>query len=315
MRNRETGEKGSNDRLLKALRAVNFLSGKSVNEADLKKHRRAVEWAGRLTSPKTNIEVSTFKVDDILCEKVKPEYAYNPQYAILYAHGGGYISGGLDYASILAAKMATATGFAAYSFAYRLAPEYPYPAALEDTLAVWEYLTGKYSAEHILLAGDSAGGNLALCLIQKLNKEGRPIPGELLLFSPWTDMTCNSASYKKNAELDPILTKEYVSDAAAAYIGGNGERDDARFSPIFGDFSDFPHTLIMAGKNEILLDDSIRLKDRITEAGGKAQLDIEESGWHVYQQMPIPIARRAMKRLSKFVSTQVYGGDTGSEDR
>ncbi len=308
MKKKETVEKSSNDRLLKALKAINFLSGKSVNEADLKKHRRAVEWAGRLTSPKTNIDVSTFSVNGIPCEKVRPEYAYNPQYVILYAHGGGYISGGLDYASILAAKMATATGFATYSFAYRLAPEYPYPAALEDTMAVWEYLTAdKYQPEHILLAGDSAGGNLALCLIQKLNKDERQIPGGLLLFSPWTDMTCNSASYTENQALDPILTREYVSDAAAAYIGGTGERDDARFSPIFGDFSNFPHTFIMAGKNEILLDDSIRLKNRIIEAGGIAQLDIEESGWHVYQQMPIQLAERAMKRLSAYVSAEIYG--------
>jgi acetyl esterase/lipase len=107
--------------------------------------------------------------------------------------------------------------------------------------------------------------------------------------------------------VDPILTKDYVMDAARAYATAEGDLADPRFSPLFGTFNGFPSALIMAGKNEILLDDSIRLRDRIIENGQSAQLDIEENGWHVYQQMPIAIAERAMKRLSAYVSEEIYG--------
>ena len=97
---------------------------------------------------------------------------------ILYCHGGGYICGGLGYAGNLAAKLAIATGFTVYSFAYRLSPEHPYPAAAEDVMLMWEYITENVAeAGHVLLAGDSAGGNMALCLTQRLISEGKPVPG------------------------------------------------------------------------------------------------------------------------------------------
>ena len=296
-----------NPLLKKAFRAVNFVSGNTMTAEELKKHRKLAEWAGGIATPKGDVEITPFKVGKIRCEAVKPIFAHNPNYAILYAHGGGYVSGGLGYARILSAKMAAATGFTVYSFAYRLAPEHQYPAALEDGLAVWKYLTDNlFSADHILLAGDSAGGNLALCLVQKLISENKPVPKELLLFSPWTDMTGTAGSYEKNAEKDPILTKKFVMGAAHSYIEDTDLANPA-YSPLFGDFKGFPPVFIMAGRNGILLDDSIRLKDKIEEAGGKAWLDIEEKGWHVYQEMPIHMARQAMKRLSAHVSEEIYG--------
>ena len=303
-------KKSWNESLMKAMRAVNFMSGRSVEEAELKNHRRSVERAGKLATPKGSVSITAFSVGNILCEAVKPDFAYNPDYAILYAHGGGYISGGLGYARVLAAKMAAATGLTVISFEYRLAPEYPYPAALTDTSDVWDFLTKDlYRPDHVFIAGDSAGGNLALCLTQKFIKEGLPLPFGLLLFSPWTDMTGTAGSYESNAAQDPVLSKQYIMDAAKAYIGEAGEPGDVRFSPLFGDLSGMPPVFIMAGRNEILLDDSIRLRERIEEAGGRAGLDIEENGWHVYQQMPIPIAKRAMKRLSAYVTGEIYGTD------
>ena len=226
---------------------------------------------------------------------------------ILYCHGGGYISGALDYAGVLAVKLALATGFKVYSFAYRLAPEHPYPAAAEDAALMWDYLAENgIAADHVLLAGDSAGGNMALCLTQKLIAEGRPAPRELLLFSPWTDMTGTSESYETNKDIDPILSKGFVMNSARYYIGDR-DPSDASFSPLFGSFDNFPPVFIMAGRNGILLDDSVRLKDKIDKAGGKAELDIEEKGWHVYQQMPSSMAKKAMKRLAEHVSHELYG--------
>ena len=293
---------------MKALKAFNFISGGSVAETDLKRHRAAMERAGRLTAPRGNIEITPFMTQDIACEAIRPEFAHNPNYIVMYAHGGGYLYGGLSYARILAAKIAIATGFTTYTFDYRLAPEHPYPAAIDDAQAVWDHLTSKgFDPGHILLAGESAGGNLALCLSQKLVSQDRPLPARLLLFSPWTDMTGGGSTYETNKEIDPILSMDYVTAAASAYIAGAGNPEEARFSPLFGELGNLPPAFIMAGRNGILLDDSIRLYEGIIAAGGRAVIDIEENGWHVYQQMPIPIAQRAMKRLSAYVSKEIYG--------
>ncbi len=289
-----------------ALKVVNFISGNSLNAEDLKRHRNLMERAGRLTAPKNDLEVKPFTVKDIKCERITPEFAHNPNYAILYAHGGGYVTGKLNYARLLASKFALATGFTTYSFGYRLAPECPYPAAFDDAMAVWDHLTsGKYAPDRIFIAGDSAGGNLALCLAQKLLSENRPLPKGLLLLSPWTDMTGTSSSYETYKDKDPILTKEYVMGASKAYMGDRNDPKDPSFSPLFGELKGLPPVYIMVGRNEILLDDSLRLRERIEEEGGKAVLDIEEGGWHVYQQMPLPMATQAMKRLSAYVSAEI----------
>ena len=292
---------------VKTLKTLNFISGKSGSEADLMRHRKRAEWAGRLATPKGDVERRRFQIGEIPCEEFKPSSERASEYVILYCHGGGYVSGGLDYAGNLSTKLAMATGFTVYSFAYRLAPEHPYPAAPEDAAAVWDYLMENIAAaDHVLLAGDSAGGNMALCLTQRLISEGKPAPRELLLFSPWTDMTGSSESYVTNQDIDPILTKEFVMDSAKAYMGENDPMDPA-FSPLFGSFENFPPVYIMAGRNGILLDDSVKLKERIDSSGGKAELDIEEKGWHVYQQMPGSMAKKAMKRLAEHVSDEIYG--------
>jgi acetyl esterase/lipase len=296
-----------NSPLIKTLKAVNFMSGKTAAKEELTRHRKLAEWAGRVATPKGDTERRRFRMDKLRCEEVTPSFAHNPNYVILYCHGGGYVSGGLDYAGNLAVKLAMATGFTTYSFAYRLAPEHPYPAAMEDAAEMWGYITENVApADHVLLSGDSAGGNMALCLTQKLIAEGKPVPRELILFSPWTDMTCTADSYEANKDIDPILNMEFVAESAAAYLGEN-DPADAAYSPLFGSFEGFPHVYIMAGRNGILLDDSIRLKERIEQAGGTAVIDIEEKGWHVYQQMPVPMAREAMKRLAAHVSDEIYG--------
>lgn len=295
------------DPLMKALKAVNSIAGKSLTEDDLRRQRSAMELAGKLAAPTGGVALEGFSVGSIACEWVKPELAHNPQYVILYAHGGGYTCGGLGYARILAAKLAVSTGFTVVSYEYRLAPEHKFPAALEDTIAVWEYLLENgFDSEHILVAGDSAGGNLAVCLTQRLLTEGRKAPRALLLFSPWTDMTAKSKSYQQYDGKDPILTKRYVESVRDAVIGTDVEASDPIYSPLFGDFNHFPPTLVQVGKTEILYEDSASLVKKINKAGGKAILDVEEDGWHVYQQMPLPMSGRAMRRLSEYVSGEIY---------
>ncbi len=298
---------GMSNRWAKTLKTLNFIGGKACSEEEIKRHRKLAEWAGRLATPKGDVKRRRFLIGSIPCEEFIPSSENAPEYLILYCHGGGYVSGGLDYAGNLSVKLAMATGFTVYSFAYRLAPEYPYPAASEDVTQVWNYIVKNVAKEdHVLLAGDSAGGNMALCLTQRLISEGKSAPREILLFSPWTDMTGTSGSYEENKDIDPILTKEFVMNSARAYMGENDPLDPA-FSPLFGSFEHFPPVYIMAGRNGILLDDSVKLKERIDQAGGMAELDIEEKGWHVYQQMPGSMAKKAMKRLAEHVSDEIYG--------
>ncbi|SDB23175.1 Acetyl esterase/lipase [Pseudobutyrivibrio sp. YE44] len=295
------------DPLMKALKAVNSIAGKSLTEEDLKKQRAAMELAGKLAAPTSGVSMEDFLVGDLKCERIKPELAHNPQYVILYAHGGGYTCGGLAYARIIASKLAVSTGFTVVSFEYRLAPEHKYPAALEDGTAVWNYLLNNgYDNNHIIMAGDSAGGNLVVCLTQQVLLEGKNPPRMLLLFSPWTDMTATSKSYQQYDGKDPILTKNYVESVRDVVIGTDVEPADPIYSPINGDFQHFPPALVQVGKTEILYEDSAALVKKINKAGGKAKLDVEKDGWHVYQQMPLPVAGRAMKRVADFVSHEIY---------
>ncbi|MCR5153582.1 MAG: alpha/beta hydrolase [Lachnospiraceae bacterium] len=264
-----------------------------------------MEQAGRLVAPKGDTLVNSFDVEGIECEEITPEFAHNPNYAVLYAHGGGYITGSTNYARILAAKLALSTGFTTYSFNYRLAPEHPYPAALNDALTVWNRVSKKFPPDRIFIAGDSAGGNLALCLVQKLLEEGCELPKGMLLFSPWTDMTATASSYETYKDVDPVLTKEYIQGAAKAYMGEDNTPGAPVYSPLFGTLKGLPPAFIMTGRNEILLDDSVRLRDGIVKEGGRAVLDIEEGGWHVYQQMPLPMATQAMKRLASYITEEI----------
>lgn len=300
---------------MKAVKAVNSIAGNALTEEDLKRQRYNMERIGKLAAPTDEVRIEPFSVGDIACERVRPVMAFNPNHVILYAHGGGYTCGELGYARILAAKLAAACGFTVISFAYRLSPEYTYPAAIDDGYAVWEAMKKEACPpEKMLFAGDSAGGNLMLCLTQRLISEKKQPPMALLLFSPWTDMTATAASYAKYKDDDPILTYEYIVGVREAYTGiGQKDADtpdidfsDPRYSPLYGDFSGFPPTLIQVGRNEVLFDDSDALAGRLRAAGSRAILDVEEDGWHVYQQMPIPMAHRAMQRLSEFVSDTVY---------
>lgn len=296
-----------NDPLMKAIKAFNSITGNSLTEDDLKKQRAAMELAGKLAAPTDDVSIESFQVENISCEMISPDLAHNPTYVILYAHGGGYVCGGLGYARILAAKLALATGFSVVSFEYRLAPENKFPSPIDDGEVIWNYLLEKgYSAKNILMAGDSAGGHLVISLTQRLLAEDRIPPRALIVMSPWTDMTASSSSYETYKSKDPILTHEYVVGVREAFIGKKADPAEPKYSPLFGDFKGFPPTLIMVGKNEILLEDSVQLNKKLTKAGTKATLDIEKDGWHVYQQMPLPIANRAMKRIAQYISQEIY---------
>ena len=194
--------------MMSALKTIHSAtSPDSMDPADLNRQRRGQEVLGRLASPPIGFSWEPFTHHQMSMAWVRPERGPQRRRVILYCHGGGYTSGNLGYARVLAAKLSAATGCETLAFQYRLAPEHPYPAALEDALTAWDYLMHLgYGARDVIVAGDSAGGNLALELTLKLKESGRFLPGRLVLFSPWTDLTASGESYQSARDLDPMLT-------------------------------------------------------------------------------------------------------------
>lgn len=220
----------------------------------------------------------------------------------LYLHGGGFALGSLDSHREMVSYLARSSSTKILSINYRLAPNHPYPAGLEDALSAWDYLTKITSTDKIAIAGDSAGGGLALALVQKLAKDGREIPAAMFLMSPWLDLTASGASFEYNAKTDAIIFKQQVQSFAKLYAKDIA-LDDARVSPLFGDLSKLPRTLIQVSQHECLLEDSRRLANSMKSAG--LEIDLEEIAWqpHVWQLMCgyWPQSELALRRGGKFI--------------
>ena len=199
---------------------------------------------------------------------------------VLYLHGGGYTCGSLDYAKGFAATLASECGVRVFCAAYRLAPENPYPAAVEDALTAFDYLLKKgYAPHQILLCGESAGGGLIYALSLKLKQLGRELPCGLIGISPWVDLTGSGASYETNRDNDPSLTQELLEFYAKCYTQ---DPTDPMCSPVRGDLTGLPPSLLFAGGDEILLDDARTLHDRLKAAGCRSKLIIAPGRWHAY---------------------------------
>ena len=199
---------------------------------------------------------------------------------VLYLHGGGYTCGSLDYAKGFAATLASECGVRVFCAAYRLAPENPYPAAVEDALTAFDYLLKKgYAPHQILLCGESAGGGLIYALSLKLKQLGRELPCGLIGISPWVDLTGSGASYETNRDNDPSLTQELLDFYAKCYTQ---DPTDPLCSPVRGDLTGLPPSLLFAGGDEILLDDARTLHDRLKAAGCRSKLFIAPGRWHAY---------------------------------
>ena len=199
---------------------------------------------------------------------------------VLYLHGGGYTCGSLDYAKGFAATLASECGVRVFCAAYRLAPENPYPAAVEDALTAFDYLLKKgYAPHQILLCGESAGGGLIYALSLKLKQLGRELPCGLIGISPWVDLTGCGASYETNRDNDPSLTQELLEFYSKCYTQ---DPTDPLCSPVRGDLTGLPPSLLFAGGDEILLDDARTLHDRLKAAGCRSRLIIAPERWHAY---------------------------------
>ena len=200
--------------------------------------------------------------------------------AVLYLHGGGYTCGDLEYAKGFASTLAAECGVRVFCAAYRLAPETRFPGAVDDAEESYRYLLSKgYTPEQICLCGESAGGGLIYALCLRLKERGLPLPCGIIAISPWVDLTASGESYITNKDADPSLTEELLRFYAKCYA------DDVRapeVSPLFAELDGLPPSLIFVGGDEILLDDSKRMHEKLLQSGCKSQLVIAPERWHAY---------------------------------
>lgn len=223
--------------------------------------------------------------------------------AILYLHGGGYVAGGLSYAKVFGGHLAVTTGRAAFCVGYRLAPEDPFPAALEDALLSYQEMLTKFLPEDIAFVGESAGGGLCYALALHLKALGLPLPGKIVAISPWTDMVM-ARDVSEEQKLDPIILFENVVEYAQMYAVDHDLKDPL-LSPLYGDLAGLPPSLIIVGSYEILLDDSRLMEQALIRAGCKCRLHVEEGLWHVYVLYGVPEAKEAMRMISEFLDEEV----------
>ena len=272
-----------------------------LENADLEKHRQSQDTLGSFLGNSKEITYREVSIDGMYAEWVELNRAHIKKYVILHCHGGGYSTGSSQYARTLTSKMAMATGMEVLCFDYRLAPENPYPAALEDACKVWDYLMRQgYGSENIIVTGDSAGGNLALALVLKLKGEKRRLPAGLFLMSPWTDLTSSGESFVAKVAVDPILNPDYINKMIEAYAP-NLDLKNPLISPLFGDYHGFPPVYIQVGEYEILYSDSLRLMKTLDENKVQVKMDTYEGMWHVFQMSPGKAAKEAMDKAAEFI--------------
>jgi acetyl esterase/lipase len=229
---------------------------------------------------------------------------------VLYLHGGGFIGCSPETHSSLVGSLVRRVAGEAWVPRYRLAPEHPFPAALEDAFAAYRFLIDEQgvSPAQLVVAGDSAGGGLALSLVHLLKVRGVPRPAGVVTFSPWADLAATGASLDENSERCSMFAGDTIRRAAGFYLGG-ADPLDPLVSPLYGDFSDFPPLLVHASLDEVLRDDAMRVAQRAREAGATVDCRWWPRVPHVWQFFPavLPEARESLALAAAFIRRCVAG--------
>ena len=226
---------------------------------------------------------------------------------VLYLHGGAYTGGSCITHRAVAARLAQAAGHRVFNLAYRLAPEHPFPAALDDALAADQGLRCERPGAAIALAGDSAGAALALALALRLRELGAPAPAALALMSPWTDLTLSHATHTSKARVDPYFPNRERLRLAAHHYAGATALDHPLLSPHFAQLHELPPTLIHVGEREALLDDSLQLAKGMRAQGSPVSIKVFPGMWHVWQMLGgwMPEADQSLRELAAFLALRL----------
>lgn len=275
------------------------LIGRKIKTGELRKKLVEPKWKCPDCFSMTEIEMPQFQME-YLCRKENPR----TDYIILQLHGGGYIGAMRNaYRSFAGLYCEVSKGMDVLTIDYRVAPEDPYPAALEDAVTAYEWLKDAgWRSRQIIVAGDSAGGGLALALCMYLKDHNRRLPGGLVLMSPWTDMTASGPSYGDNYERDPLFGNTTDSLIYNRDYAGVHDMKDPYISPMFGEYWGFPPMLIQAGGIEMLLSDSIGVAYKAKQQGVKVRLSVYEGMFHVFQMgmMMMPESKKAWREIGRY---------------
>lgn len=227
-----------------------------------------------------------------------------PDRVILYLHGGGYVMGSIDTHRELVARLSKAAQARGLALDYRLAPENPFPAAVDDAITAYRWLLAQgYKPGRIVVAGDSAGGGLTVSTLLAVRDLGAPAPAAAVCISPWVDFEAEGESMTSRAAQDPLVSREMILTLAKMYVGENGSLREPLAAPINASFNDLPPLFIQVGNAETLLDDSTRLADRAKEAGVDVTLQIWDEMphvWHLAAPM-LPEGQEAIDKIGEFV--------------
>lgn len=235
----------------------------------------------------------------------------DPGKVLLFFHGGGYCSGSLDSHRSMVSEVGRAAGVRTLAIAYRLAPEQPFPAALDDALAACFFLMEQgIPARHIALGGDSAGGGIALSTLSSLRAAQRPLPGAAWLASPWVDLTMSGASMDGKDAADPLIHRAYLEELAGAYLAGSSSTEP-RASPLFADLAGLPPVLVQVGSDETLLDDAVRVAGRLGAAEVAVTLEVWPHmihAWHLWAAR-LEAGRRGIRSAGAFIAGHLSRAD------
>ena len=267
--------------------------------------RAQYERAEKVFPTPADVKVERVSAPAAPAEWLRPPSA-EPGRVVLYLHGGGYVIGSPRSHRHLAAAIASASHASALLLDYRLAPEHPFPAAVDDATAAYRWLLDQGIAPaRIVIAGDSAGGGLTVATLLALREARVPLPAGGVCISPWVDLTCGGASYATKADADPIVRRAGVEQMAQAYLGATPPRTPLA-SPLFADLRGLPPLLIHVGTDEVLLDDAVQLAERARAAGVDATLDTYERMIHVWHWF-LPMldeAQTAVDAIGRFVRSR-----------
>ncbi len=292
-------------RIIKKLVSIQ-MSGWSDGSVEAQRARQ--EKLSRYARPAAGVDCQPVTVDGVPAEWFTPPAPVSG--VILYLHGGAFTLGSINVHREWITRLAGATRVRCLAIDYRLAPEDPYPAALEDVLTAYHWLLDQgFSASRLVIAGDSAGGGLALSALVRLRETGGELPAGAVMLSPWIDLALQGASIQQNARLDPILEPSILAICARDYAGEN-TLTSPLISPLYADLHDLPAFLIQVGTDEILFDDAIRIADRARDSGVEVTLSVWDGMFHVFQLIPfLPETKRALAQIAAFVLEQMAAGN------
>lgn len=270
----------------------------------IEEQRRQLDYLGGFSPLESDVTVEKTRIAGVPGEWISTPDARKDR-VLFYLHGGAYCFGSCDSHRGLVSRLARACGSRALLIEYRLAPEHPFPAALEDSTAAFrELIRSGVRPENLVIAGDSAGGGLTMATLLTLRDEGDPLPSAAVLLSPWTDLEGTGESMKTKADVEPWLDPEKSHLLAKLYLGDLDPRHPL-VSPIHADLNNLPPLLVHVGSDECLLDDSVRLVERAKSAGVETEFKIWDEMWHVFHGFPIPEAQQAIEEIGAFVRARL----------